>query len=162
MKNRKVKYLIILAKKLHLNDDRVTHKEQSKIINKIREILLALSNMKIKIAINENMDYILENQPKERITLKYSDTLNPDIFPWFLLSDLTRFTPFEIFNYYSKELVPNEQVYNRLILKKSLNLKLKKKRSNNKVEQIEPENSGFPYCYCKKDISDIMIGIIQF
>ncbi len=125
-------------------------------MNRIREILIALSNRKIKISINENEEYHLDSQSKERITLSYQDTLDPEIFPWYMMEGVTRMTPWEVFVYYSKELVPSQESYSKNVLKISTKQKKKKKLRKilGKIIQQEPETK---YCYCKKEINDVMM-----
>jgi hypothetical protein len=118
---------------------------------------MALSNMKIKISINDKMEYHLDYNPKEKISIPYEETINPEIFPWYMLEGVTRFSAHDVFCFYSKEIVPNKEAYNRIILKKSSCQKKNKKNKKNIPAKKEPD---FKYCYCKRDIGGVMIGTI--
>jgi hypothetical protein len=135
-------------------DNIISKKEKSRVMKKIREILIEMSNMTISV-IKTNDTYGVETysikpEPKEKITVSYEETLNPEIFPWYLLKGVSRLTPYEAYMIYSRDVVPNHEAFNRIILKKPA-IKLKK----NKVKK-QPE---ILYCVCKTNQdSELMIG----
>ncbi len=103
------------------------------------------------------MEYHMDSMSKEKISIPYEETINPEIFPWYMLEGVTRFSPFDVFCFYSKEIVPNKDAYNKIILKKSNSLKKNKKSKKILPQLKEP---AFKYCYCKKDTGGTMIGKI--
>jgi hypothetical protein len=135
-------------------DNIISKKDKNRVMKKIREILIDMSNMNVSLVKSSEVDgaefYSIKPEPKEKITMSYEDTINPEIFPWYLLKGVSRLTPYEAFVFYSRDLVPNHEAFNRVILKKPA-IKLKK----NKVKK-QPE---ILYCVCKTNQdSELMIG----
>jgi hypothetical protein len=134
----------------------ISKKDKTKVIKKIREILFNISNLNIcLININEEEGkeeiYGVNSLYRDKITLTYEETLNPEIFPWYMLKGVTRLSPLEAFKLYSKELVLNHEAFNRIILKRPV-IKLKKKK-----------NKAIAYCECKSTSEDdTMIGKFNF
>lgn len=158
------------------NEDiiQITRKERKILLNTIRDLIKNISNLNIKITKNSitsednTNEYIIN--PKEKIKLTYLDTLNPFIFPWYLVQILN-LTPYEAYIIYKKELVPDEYSYNRIILKKNISLgkKLKFKQKRNSLNEIvipviandQTAEEANLYCYCKgKYPADFMISKI--
>lgn len=130
-----------------------------------------------KLKSENSYEYVIKNL-KEKINLSYSDTLNPNFFPWFMIKGFSNLSPFDLHRIYMNELVPDECHYSRLILKKNFTSKkktqkkfLRKKRLrsntksvslNNHVEQTKSNNHEI-FCYCRKPyLGDLMIGKSSF
>lgn len=140
--------------KIKQKDNIISKKEKTRVMKKIREILIEMSNMAVFIYKSSEIDgdesYSIKSEAKEKITISYEETLNPEIFPWYLLKGVSRLTSYEAYMIYSRDIVPNHEAYNRIILKKPA-IKLKK----NKVKK-QPE---ILYCVCKTNQdSELMIG----
>ncbi len=95
------------------------------------------------------MEYHLEDHTKEKITVHYEDTINPEIFPWSLFQGLTKYSPYDVFTYYSSQLANTKEAYYKNILK----------ISGKSLQANIP--APIKYCYCQSSNEDDMIGSIK-
>ena len=123
-------------------------------------------------------EYVIKNV-KEKINLSYPETLNPNLFPWFMIKGFSNLTPFDLHRIYMNELVPDESHFSKLILKKNFTSKKKTQKKlmrknrlranknsvslNNHVEPAPQSNDEEIYCYCRKPfLGEFMIGKLSY
>ena len=185
----KKKINIISPQKLNTktqNKKILKKRDKIDLIKKVIEMCRDISNLNIPLKItseNEKKIFVYDKNKKTKITLSYSDTLNPKVFPWFLMK-FSNLSPFEAFTEY-KQIVSNDFLFNKIILKKSFKAKILKKEvnskeanknnalpvtlsviysntnDNQKLEVFKAEDGLF--CYCKKPFmeGDFMVGKIK-
>jgi hypothetical protein len=135
---------IAMEKKKKINKNKI----RKELLRKVRDIAQQLSSINITIRLN-GQDYSILYGRNKPITITYQETLNPEIFPWYMIK-FPNLTTLEIYQVY-KELIPNELIYSQIILKKK-SLRLKSKpRHFEPIVQIIPE---YQYCYCRQFKND--------
>jgi hypothetical protein len=133
-----------------------TKDDEKKIYKKIRTIISTMSNLDI-FTKKENDNYtIVTNDDDKKITLKYEDTLNPDIFPWYKFEKTINknLTAFKIYQNYRNKWITNPKQFRRIILKQK-NIKLKK------IKEVNSDTNEVKYCICNgTDNGEPMVGKI--
>lgn len=178
---RKICNVNIVVKKLKISHASNGIKDNNHQVN----IEQSVNNMDNNMQTDENLqklddmhqiseyDYSIKIN-KEKINLSYYDTLNPSVFPWYMLKGFSNLSPYDLYKIYSTELVTDESNYSKLILKKNFTAKKKKlskkkklrgiaaisiKSAVNNVVQPEETPSDEIFCYCKKPcMGEYMIG----
>ena len=122
---------------------KLNSKEKKSFINAIRSLALEISSLNCEIS--RDYSYISPS-----INLSYTDMLIPSKFPYYMLKEtetyLQGIKPIEIFHLF-KMIVPTEEEYNKLILRKVVKPQVK-----------ETPNKVINYCYCHKNDEAFMIG----
>jgi hypothetical protein len=130
--------LLPQEKKKKINKNKI----RKELLRKVRELALQLTDLNVVIRINSAQDHNIFRNKNKNITITYQETLNPELFPWYLIK-IPGITTFEIYQVY-KELVPNELIYSETILRK-------KHIGFKKLGQVEqPVVQEFLYCVCKQ------------
>lgn len=132
---------------------RLRKKEVNLLINRIRELAKVTSNATFEFKKKSKNTYYYNTKIESRYS--FIDTINPKVFPWFLVRVKGRKSE-ELFEYYLS-IVKDDNDFNKKILKKS---QKQIDKINRKIISRFKELEESPiFCICKRTKQDIFVGI---
>lgn len=132
------------------NSDRKTKNSRRSSV----DYMIDQAQSKIPSKVNENKDnfqFTIINKVNKfnKKEMSYKDTLNPKIFPWYLIDNISRVTPKQAYLAYKHLICPDEITFMKKIQQKSDEEIQRKKNLLLRTVTYEVESENKIICYCK-------------